>query len=305
MKPKSQYLFNILFIFFVLSSEKTLAAACCGGGFAAPSIIAGDDKAQLTTSMASNELVVDNVDSSGLWHNWDDHQKNKTFKIEAAHIFNDRWQIGFSLPITQRTYQDKVFSGLSDVATSIGYEYLPDWNYNPYRPKGIGYLQIILPTGKSKADSEEGGLDSRGNGFWAIGAGTLLTKTWGEWDAFSSFEIHYSFGKKISNSNLNGTLTPGIGTQFGIGVGYNISDFRIGSSLNWSYEDAIKNKLDSGVLEEGSIERFATSNLSLSYLANEEWSGTIAYSDQTLFGDPINTSLSRGISLQIQRRWGR
>lgn len=294
----------ILFSNFLLP-HLALAAACCGGGFAAPSIIAGDDKAQLSTSYSITDVIVASVDSQGIWRKWDENQKVQTFRLEGAHIFQDRWQAGFTLPIIQRSQRNENHSGLGDVAVSVGYEYLPDWNYNPYRPKGIGYLQLTLPTGKSKADSDVGGLDSRGNGFWAIGAGTLLTKTLSRWDVLSSFEIHRSFEKTIRNSSFNGELKPGTGGSLGLGAGYNLKNYRLGSLITWTYEDSIQSRSQLGLKQNTGIERFATAAFSISYLASAEWSGTFSYTDQTLFGDPMNTSLGRGIAIQMHRRWGR
>ena len=307
MKPLVQSFFkNFIYViglsFFSLQAH---AAACCGGGFAAPSLIAGDDKAQVSTSLSNTEVIIDNVDSQGVWTKWDTHQTVRTFKIDGAHIISDLWQIGLSVPVIQRSHLEQSYSGLGDINTSLGYEYLPDWDYNPYRPKGLGYLQITLPTGKSKAESEVGGLDSRGQGFWAIGAGTLLTKTWSAWDAFVSADIHTSFSKKIKTSSLEAELKPGFGANWGGGFGYNQKDFRYGASLTWNYEDPVIATNQGQIIYAGAVERYATATMSLSYLANDEWSGSISYSDQTLFGDPVNTSLGRGAAVQIQRRWGR
>jgi hypothetical protein len=304
MKPTSVLTFSSL-LFFLTFGLKAWSAACCGGGFAAPSIISGDDKAQITSSFSNTEVVVDNVDSQGIWRKWDQHQQVKTFKIEGAHIFLDRFQVGFSIPIIQRTQATTTHRGLGDVSTSLGYEYLPDWNYNPWRPKGIGFLQFTLPTGKSRADSEVGGLDSRGNGFWAFGAGTLLTKTWTTLDAFLSLEFHRSFDKNIETSQVSGKVKPGYGSNLGLGLGYNIKDFRIGSGVTWTYEDAVKMSSQDGTESSGSIERYATAQANLSYMYSDDLSGTLSYTDQTLFGSPVNTSLGRGIALQLQKKWGR
>lgn len=303
---KRQFVLSYLFsALLFLMSQQILAAACCGGCFAAPSIIAGDDKAQLTSSLSLTEVVVDNVDAQGIWRKSDVHQTIQTFKIEAAHIFLDRYQAGLSVPIIKRSQNGTNYSGIGDVAASVGYEYLPDWNYNRWRPKGIGFLQLIVPTGKSRADSEVGGLDSRGNGFWALGAGTLLTKTWTEFDTFLSVEVHSSFAKNISHSQFSGKLDPGYGGNFGVGLGYNVNDYRIGSAITWTYEDALKTVSSTGLVNAGSIERYATALFGVSFMADEEWSGTLNYTDQTLFGEPVNTSLGKGIALQLQRRWGR
>jgi hypothetical protein len=290
----------------LISLQKlTFAAACCGGGFASPAIIAGDDKAQVTLSIAQTRVIIDSVDSTGIWRKSDVHQQVQVTKLEAAHILSDRFQLGTSIPVIERKRDSVRYSGLGDISTSMGYEFLPDWNYHPWRPKGIGFLQLIIPTGQSKADSEVGGLDSRGNGFWALGAGTLLTKTWSRLDSFLSFDIHRSHAKRVSNSQFSGQLEPGWGGNFGLGVGFNNSNYRFGSSLTWTYEDPIKTTSDFGTRSDGSVERYATGLLSVSYLASDEWSGTVSFSDQTFFGSPINTSLGRSFAFQLQRRWGR
>lgn len=292
---------SFLFLFNFLISSLAYGAACCGGSFAAPAIITGDDKAQFTSSLSYSEVVVANVNSSGVWSQWDENQKVQTFRMEGAHIISDRWQAGISVPVIQRSRLGQTYSGLGDVSTNLAYEYLTNWNYNPYRPKGIGYLQLSLPTGKSKAESEVGGVDSRGNGFWALGAGTILTKTFGRWDGFTNLEIHRSFDKEISGSQMQGTVKPGYGGSFGLGAGYNTALWRFGSSLTWNYEDPID--IEGSLSVKGSIERYATATASASYMIDSELAGTLSYSDQTLIGAPVNTSLARTVSLLVQKRW--
>ena len=229
-------------------------------------------------------------------------QKSLLFALAS---FLDRWQVGVSLPVMQRTMSDQTYSGLGDVAVSMGYEVLPEWNYSLWRPKGISFIQLTAPTGQSKFESEVGGLDSRGNGSWALGIGTLLTKTFVNWDAFSTFELHTSRSQEIQTASFQGNVKPGYGGNLRLGLRYNLSDNRIGSSVTWSYEDPIDTKSNLGIIQKGSVERYATAVASFSYLANDQWSGTISYSDQMLFGSPLNTSLGRGVAVQLQRRWGR
>jgi hypothetical protein len=299
MKPLFLSLWSSVLL---LAPQAVFAAACCGGGFAAPALLVGDDRAQMTSSLAYTDVVVDNVDAQGTWRARDEHQKVQTLRIEAATLINDRWQMGAAVPVIQRTYSGQNSSGLGDVAATVGYEYLPDWDYNPYRPKGLGYMQITLPTGKSRAESETG-LDSRGQGFLAVGFGTLLTKSWSRWDVFASVEAHRSFEKDFENSQAKGTLKPGYGSTFGGGVGFNTAVWRLGASVLWTYEDPID--ITPVGWSSSSVERYATSSLVASYLPNEEWAGTLSYVDQTIFGEPVNTSLGRGVLVQLQRKWGR
>lgn len=295
MKRFSLSLFSLLFL------QQAHGAACCGGGFATPSIIAGDDKAMMTSSFSYSQLHAD-VYTNGLWKKREELENSETLRIDGAHIFNDRWQAGFSVPVIRRSRSNESSSGFGDASALLGYEYLPDWDYHPYRPKGIGFLQLVLPTGKSVYESNTAyGLDSRGRGFWALGAGTLLTKTFRKWDAFVNLEMHRSFNKTINENSIQGTLKPGWGGNSGFGIGYNTTQFRFGGNLTWSYEDAVA--VEGTVDSEGALQRFTTAGLTASFLASDEWASTLSYSDQTLFGNPSNTSLSKTVMLMLQRRW--
>lgn len=286
---------------FSLWSARALAAACCGGGFAAPALIVGDDKAQFTASYGYSEILAD-VGGDSLWRKRDSYESSQTYKIEGAHIFADRWQLGASVPAVRRMRAGDSAFGLGDVAGTLGYEYLPDWDYNPWRPKGLGFLQITAPTGRSAEEANTiYQLDARGRGFWAIGLGTVVTKTIAKWDVFANIDAHRSFDKSYSNSQFKGTLKPGYGGNLGFGGGYNVLEWRFGGALTWSYEDPIQT---SGSLNSrGSAQRYATANLSVSYLLPDDCSATFTYVDQTLFGTPANTSLGRGAMVLFQKRW--
>jgi hypothetical protein len=291
-------LFALLFSFF---GSTALGAACCGGGFATPGIIAGDDRAIFSSSLSIGEIKSD-VNANGLWKKRQQAETSETLRLDAAHVFDDRWQFGMSVPVIKRSKGYENSSGLGDASVLLGYEYLPDWNYNPYRPKGIGFLQIVLPTGKSVYEAESiYGLDSRGRGFGAIGAGTLLTKILGKYDAFLNFEAHRAFSKSINQGSTSGTLNPGWGGNLGLGAGYNWSRLRLGSSITWSHEDPVS--IVGTVNSSGSRQSFASLSLAASYLASDQWASTLTYADQTLVGQPSNTSLSRSLSFMIQRKW--
>jgi hypothetical protein len=299
-------LLNLSFSFFVfIISAETFAASCCGGGFALPSLITSDDRAQITTSISQGSVKAD-VTSGGVWYKRNYSDQTQIYKIEAAHILADTFQVGVTLPAQMRTRQiensQQSSTGLADISAAIGYEFLPDWNYNPYRPKGIGFISLTLPTGKSIYESSDG-VDSRGRGFFAIGAGAVFTKTWKTLDAHSSFELHRSFDKVTSNENGYGNIKPGFGSSFTAGLGYNRGDYRLGGSLTWNYEQAVETE---GFVNSISDEqKFATANAVLSYMANESWSYNLTIADQTLFGNPQNTTLSQSVSLSLQKRWSR
>lgn len=295
-----------LFISSILSlaSLQVSAAACCGGGFATPALITGDDKAQVTTTYSNSRIDTD-VYSSGIWQKRSGDDISQTYKIEAAHIFNDLYQFGFSVPMLTRERSGNLggtSTGLGDVTLQAGYEFLSDWDYSSWRPKGVSFLTLTLPTGKSVYESEDAlGLDSRGRGFWALGVGSTFVKNFGKWDANTTLEVHRSFEKTAHTSQVDGKIKPGTGGSLSIGSGYNIKDVRLGASATWNYEDAIQIENSSGE----SAQRFATGSLLASYVFQDNWAGTLSFADQTLLGSPSNTTLSKTFSVSIQKRWAR
>jgi hypothetical protein len=300
---------KLQFSFFIFSiySSQILAAACCGGTSTLPALITGDDKQILTISYAKAQIDTD-VFSNGVWKKRPAGDITETYQIDSALIVKDLYQVGFSIPVQTRSRSGALggqSSGLADVSLQLGYEFLPDWDYNPYRPHGVGFLTFTLPTGVSIYEStQENALDSRGRGFWALGSGVALNKSWAQFDANFIFELHKAFAKEVKNSQLNARIEPDFGGSVTLGSGYNFKDFRFGGSLAWSYEDPI-NVSGANSTSTGSLQKFATGSLVVNYLYSSEFSTSLSYADQTLFGDPSNSALSKTISLNLQKRWPR
>ncbi|MCB0370108.1 MAG: hypothetical protein KDD45_11960 [Bdellovibrionales bacterium] len=293
-----------LILFFI--TPKSYGAACCGGGFSVPSIISGDDQYQLATSYAYSKIDAD-VNNSGVWEkrSYDDH--SKILKIDMASVYKDRFQFSLSIPIQQRNIsgpQGGQSTGLGDIGLLSGYEYLPDWDYSPWRPKGIGFITLSLPTGKSLYDDNNfNGLNSRGRGYWSIGIGSLFTKTFRKWDAFFNMELHNSLSKNVANSQFQGTVKPGIGYSFNFGIGYNWKKFRLGHSILWQYEDPIS--FSGSINSNGAEQQVATGTIAIAYLVTDNLSSSLSYSDQSWYGQPTNTGLNKSWLIALQKRWPR
>lgn len=294
-------LIKLILLSLILFSLEIHAASCCGGGVAAPALVVGDDKAQVTTSYSYSQVKED-VDTEQTWYKRQSPETVETLRIEGAHIFKDRYQAGFTVPVVRRERYDESSTGLGDVAATLAYEYLTDWDYHPWRPKGLAFLQLTLPTGKPIQEAEETyQLDSTGRGFWALGVGTLLVKNFGSWDAHTSFEIHQSFARKYANSRTQGELKPGVGGTFTLGGGYSEGMWRGGVAVAWSYEDPVN--VSGTINSRGSVQRYATASVSLSCLLPQEWTANATYADQTIFGNPTNTNLSKSFTVLLQKRW--
>lgn len=288
----------------ITSSRNAWAASCCGGGFAMPSLITGDEKASFSLEAAHSNVATD-VTSAGIWQNRNSPETFRTLRLQGAHIFADRFQAGLSLPVVSRSRAGQSSTGLGDTAVNLGYEILPEWDYNRWRPRGVGYLSLILPTGRSIQESTDSLLlDARGRGFWAIGLGTTITKVIGRFDFVATLEGHQSFAKEIKTANFEGELRPGFGAMGLVGGGFNFQDTRLGASLAFNYEDAIETR-GTQISSPGSPSRFATATLVASQMLGEAWSVSLSISDQTLFGTPTNTSLAQSIGVTAQHRFSR
>lgn len=291
--------FLLFFSVGALGGLEARGAACCGGGSSAPALILGDDRAILTTSYALAR-VTDDVGSDGLWRRRDGRDLGETFRIDAAHIFADRWQAGAGLPITRRTRGSEQATGAGDLSATLGYEYLPEWEYHPFRPRGMGFLQLIAPTGKSIYDSESP-LDARGRGFWSMGAGTVLTKISGPWDLAATLEYHRASARSSTIAGAPATLRPGFGGRAELAAGWSAGPWRLGAALAGLREDAVA--VEGPIPSAGAEQRLATGTLTASYAFPGEWSATLAFADQTAFGAPSSTSLEKSFAVSLQKRW--
>ncbi|CAN5708390.1 hypothetical protein BH10BDE1_BH10BDE1_03010 [soil metagenome] len=278
-------------------------ASCCGGGFASPSLIVGDDKASLSADLSYSNVATE-VSAVGNWEERSSPESLETLRLQGAHIFKDRYQIGASVPVVRRSRASSNSAGFGDVALNFGYETLPDWDYSAWRPRGVSYISVIAPTGRAVQESTETlQLDARGRGFWAVGVGTTLTKTFTRYDFNATAEAHRSFAREVKTSTIEGELRPGYGALASVGLGYNIRDTRLGVSLAFNYEDAIA--VDGTITSPGAATQVVTAGLALSQMFGDAWAVSLSYSDQTWFGTPINTSLARTVGFTAQRRFSR
>lgn len=297
---------NILISLFLIIASPicVYASACCGGGLSLPSLIAGDQKAQIALGYSQINPDTD-VLASGVWQKHKGSEYTRQLKLEGAKILSDPWQMGLGLGLEQRNISGDAggtSSGLGDSNISLAYENLPEWDYNPYKPKGQLFLNLVIPTGRSIYDDpSQNSLDSHGRGFWSISLGQYLSKIIFNWDTFALLEVHHSFERSFQSTLSNYDLKPGNGLSWGFGAGYNIQNWRIGSSFIWNYEDPIESSQNSSA----SLQRWASLQTSLAYLLENDQTLSLSYSNQLLFGSPLNTTLNQIVTFNYQKRWMR
>lgn len=298
-------LFAFALLFFLGQAEPASAASCCGGGFAFPALILGDDSTQFTSTFSQGQIS-DDVLENGKWLKRDDDNQSQTLKLDAATLISDHWQVGLSIPVIQRQQSGERSAGLGDIAVNLGHESFPETSYSPWKPKGLSFLQLTLPTSPSVYDFQTSqAVDSRGRGFYSIGAGLALLKNWITYDANLQTEVHHSFSREFSASNgQDVTVKPGWGGSVSFGAGWNRGDYRLGSSVGINLEEAIRSE-GAGTSSAGAAQRYYPWSVQGSYMVNVESAVTVSYLDQSLLGDPNNTSLSRSFNISYQKRWPR
>lgn len=287
-----------------LTPDFAWSSACCGGGASLPSIIGNDDKA-FVGSTVSHAQTIQHIDSEGFWEAPDESEVTQTYKFDTAFIWSDRWQSGLSIPISSHHGHGKTQTNLGDIAGTIAFEALPEWNYHPIRPKGFVFAQLTAPTGKNEIEvgSQEASHNS-GKGFWTLGIGTLLLKNYRYMDYLVQFEVHRSFDRYVDDTQYTGNIRPGWGSLIGFGLGYNIKHLRIGAQITNFYEDPIVTDFDS-VSSTSAVQRYTNTSLSAAYSWTHEIITSLVYTDQAILGNPSNTELAQIWSFQIQKRWPR
>ena len=304
MKPRLALFGSLtaLFLAAALAPDLAYAGGCCGGGFAVPSLIAGDDRAQLAAEVSYGWIASD-VTSQGIWRDRDSLESTTTTRLSGAIAAFERAQFGLSVPFISRGRGEESQAGLGDVSTTAGYEILTDWDYSTYRPKLIGFLSLNAPTGRSINEATNTyRLDSRGRGYWAVGAGLLATKLIRKFDVFASCEAHRSFTKQTGDLEE----IPGFGGSFGAGIGYTFRGTRFGVASTTALEDPID--LRGRIEGRGQFSRSTgfTASIGRDLETSEGLIGVSAsYTDQTLLGAPTNATLSKTAMLLLTKRWAR
>ncbi len=303
----------LVLLFLLISASTANAAPCCGAGLATPSFITGDDSAQVSVSAAYGRVIGD-APSQGLavFRADEDNETAQSFQLDGAVLLSDRWQLGGSVPLLRRARSTQssqgASTGLGDLRFNAALEALPEWEYSLWKPRGYLFATATLPTGRSLTDSLEypsqpWALDSRGKGYYSLSSGGLLVKSWSHWDATLQVEAHRSFARTVQEV----TISPGWGGSLMLAVGYSPSfaPLRWGLSLAPAFEQGIHVETLGGPPSDSNPQLVWNTSMLLSWMLTRDATLSASYMDQTLLGPARNVSLSRTLSLMLQKRWER
>jgi hypothetical protein len=276
-----------------------------------PAFISGDDAFQFAFGISRSEVIGD-VSETGhsVFRGPNTDEVTEAYQFDVAGIVSDRSQASLTLPLIRKSVRLGEATpnrfGAGDVAFGYAYEAWPEWTYSQWKPRGYVFSRLTVPTAHSIYDSgSPSATDAFGTGFYRLSTGVLLLKNWGTWDAAIIPEIHYSISRTFVDPNQNSVrVTPGFGASSNFSLGYHISEYRLGFRIQPSWAQARVVETDDR-RNQTSQEWVWNAGLDLSYAMGSEWSLTGYYSDQTLFGPARNTTLSRAVGLNFQKRWPR
>jgi hypothetical protein len=213
--------------------------------------------------------------------------------LRGSRKWNDRWQSFLKGSLQRNSLGESHSTGSGDAEIGMSYEAFPLYTYHPWRPRVFLLASLIAPFGQSPYESDQPRLESKGLGHWTPKIGVMASRQWSAWDAFTFFEVQRPIPKTFERV---GKVRPGWKWVGKLGGGYSIASWRMGVSYGPSFES--KRSFQTGeVTSHQGPKQVWDSELSVSYRANDKWSASVSYSDQSLGGPAKNVAVERGLQM--------
>jgi hypothetical protein len=296
----------ILILAVSFLSVELKAASCCGGGASLPGLVLGDYQGQFVVSFSNAAITHDSNPDGAIKKRYANNQQvNERVVLTGAYLLNPLLQVGATVPYQFTTYRteanEEASNGLGDIKLQTAYEFLPEYSYSAWKPRGFIFFEGTIATSNSIYDATKPfRTDSFGNGLNVPSVGFLFMKTYPIWDYLSAIEVHHGFNRSFKQSGQSFKVLPGFGATAMISIGYSPggSDFRIGSSLTYAYES--KKEIVGLANQTSATEEviFAEVGVNISYLYREN-SFTLSYNDQVFLGVSQNTVLTRSLGFSF------
>lgn len=283
----------------LLFSQKIFAASCCGGGSSSSMIITSDNRREISLGVSAR-TDIGQTDQNG-WSTFNNDQiidSRTNFNFQYGEQLSENFQMGIKTSIAEKhvkkSGKNEKNQGFTDLELQTTYEYLPEYTYHPYKPRGFLYAKLSIPLSNSIYDSQSTILsDVRGSGLYSTSFGNFFIKKLDLFTLKLGLELTRSFAKNFSKYKIYGFNRYTI--PLGIAYAFNQSDFSIGFTNTFSYTD--EKKFRGNNLSNSHFERFWDSNIFFNYSPNRQVIYGVSYSDSSVFGDSINSPLYRSVAL--------
>ncbi len=302
-------IFSLLFLFLTmpLLSTSAQAAPCCSGAVVMPTLITTDSKAQLAGRLMGTQAVGrSRMDGTSVFHRDGNTDNTVLWELAGAYALSPRWQIHGAVPVSLRARGidslKENHTGLGDVSAGGAFEALEELLFNPYKPRVWVFMDVTMPTGRSAYDDITPLAASvHGRGSWAATMGAFAGKTWGGWDAALSAQHGRSLPSRHDVNGRSVLVRPGAVTALTAAGGHSFGELRLGLSVGPTWEQRTMSDYSSS--RDTTDRLWWTVGAQASLMADDHWSFTASYNDQTLLGPTYNAVLGRSMGLAAIRRF--
>ena len=286
-------------IFFIFINFKVMAGSCCGGGSSSSLILVGDNQQEYSLGLTyRDDLGQTDNDGWAAFHNDKTVDQQTNFNFQYQRLVTDHFQAAIKSSLVQKdiTKQNRheTTSGMGDIDLQATYEFLPEYTYSAIKPRGFTYLKLTMPTSKSLYNSDSPLYsDVRGTGLYSLSAGVFFIKHISAFTVKSAIEGQHFFGKGFSTTTVedyNKLIIP-----LGLSYAFDPAPISIGTGATWSYQT--KKTFTGSISGMADKEYFWELNFFSNWIIDRESTLGISYSDSTLVGKNINSSLYRTVGL--------
>ena len=295
----------LLFIaLFSLDAGPLMAAACCGGSSVAPLIMSKEAQSIVSFSMVKDSIT-HNASSSGEVQKKSSEFNTIIDQLNISGIYSLTPFIQIAGLVTylnkysQTTNFSESSSGIKNATLQMNYEFMPEYFYSLWRPRGFVFLNLTLPVGKSIYESSKAyQTDALSSGQYSSNFGVLFKKNWSEWDfSFATSIAHYfsrNFKQNSEIINVGGNQQ--ISCNLEAGFSPNSGALRLGVSLDFAYQSK----------KEISESSLTTKNyhLGLGLSGIYQFSNFIIginFLDQSYFSIAKNKALTKAIGIKLNK----
>jgi len=287
-------------VLLFLYQSRSFGAACCGGSSTAPLIMAKEMKSTVIFSLTKDSLT-NSASNDGVTSRRSKEINSITDQLNVGAIYSlsPYLQIAGSFTylsqhaVTKEAQESS--SGLKNGTIQFNYEFLPEYFYSTWKPRGFIFSSLTTPLGKSIYEAKKTfQTDAISDGQYSLNSGLYFLKNWSRWDANFLISFSHFFSKDFESNDQ--TIQVGNYQNFisNIEVGFTpeSSNSRIGILFNFSYQGK-KEISDNPILNESyhlglglnGLYQFSKFNIGINYL------------DQSFFNVAKNKELSQTIGV--------
>jgi hypothetical protein len=290
---------TIFILITILSSFNLFASSCCGGGSSSSMIITGDNQSEYSFSF-SQRTDIGATDSKGYStvNNQNVLDQQSVYNLQFQNLIADRLQVAVKTSFVQKQIRKQNRfeneSGFGDIELQGSFEFLPEYTFSAYKPRGFVYLKGSIPTSHSLYNSNSAVFsDVRGSGLYSLSAGSFFIKHISNWTLKSGAELQHLFGKNFNNVNLDSYQK----FYLPIGVAYSNQNWPITLGVNSTFNYQTSKTLSGAVNSTSGKEYFWELGTFVNWTISREETLGLSLSDSSLVGKNINSSLYRTIGL--------